>query len=389
MTTLAMTLGVGGAANFSLRLGEGDGKKSAKIAGNSIMLMIALGLALSALSILFLKPLMVIFGARDAVLSYSMEYGRIIAVGCPFYVLSVGGSQLIRADGSPRYSMFSALLGAILNIILDPIFIFGLNMGMTGAAIATIIGQFASCAVVLLYLRKFKSVRLQKDCFKPQKETMLSIFSLGFSSGLHQIAVTLFQVVMNNTLIHYGELSEYGRDIPLACVGIVSKVNVVFSTIVMGISQGCQPIIGFNFGAGNYGRVKKTYKTAFITVALISSIAFLCYQIFPRQIISIFGDGDELYFEFATRYIRIFLSLVIIVGIQILSSNLFPAIGQSRIGIVTSLSRQIFFLLPLIVVMPLLFGIDGVLYAGPIADGASGILAVALVIREMKKWPKV
>ena len=388
MTAIAMMFGVGGASNFSLCLGAGNHDKAGKIAGNSITLMVIFGLALSFITIIFLKPMMVLFGARDTVLSYSIEYASILIIGIPFYVISLGGSQLIRADGSPRYSMFSTLLGAVLNTILDPIFIFGFHMGMAGAALATIIGQIASGIAVLLYLEKFKSVKLHTKSFKPQREVVFSIFSLGFASGLHQIAVTCFQIVMNNTLVHYGEFSKYGRDIPLACVGIVSKVNVVFSTIIMGIAQSCQPIMGFNFGAGNYERVKKTYKTAFVIVTVISAIAFLCYQLFPRQIILIFGDGDELYFEFAIRYFKVFLSLVVIVGIQILTSNFFPAIGQGKIGIVTSMSRQIFFLLPLIIIMPMLFGIDGVLYAGPIADGASGILAVALVIREMRKWPK-
>ena len=387
MVTFAMMFGVGGASNISLLLGQGDSEGAGKVTGNSITLMIISGLFVSVIAIIFLKPLMIFFGGSDTVLLYSIEYAGILLIGCPFFIFGTGGSQLIRADGSPRISMLCNLSGAVLNIILDPIFIFGFDMGMTGAALATIIGQIASATIVVLYLRKFKSVRLGKEHFKLQKNTVFPIFSLGLSSGMHQIGVTVYHIVINNVLVHYGGLSIYGRDIPLAVSGIISKVSVLFNSIILGISQSCQPIFGFNFGAGNLSRVKKTYKLSVITIAVISAIAFLCYQLFPRQLISIFGSGDELYFEFATRYFRIFLSLVIIAGFQVAASNFFPSIGKGTLGVFTSMSRQTLILLPLIVILPLIFGIDGVLYAGPIADGSAGILATVLVIREMKKWP--
>ena len=387
MVTFAMMFGVGGASNISLLLGQGDSEGAGKVTGNSITLMIISGLFVSVIAIIFLKPLMIFFGGSDTVLSYSIEYAGILLIGCPFFIFGTGGSQLIRADGSPRISMLCNLSGAVLNIILDPIFIFGFDMGMTGAALATIIGQIASATIVVLYLRRFKSVRLRKEHFKLKKNTVFPIFSLGLSSGMHQIGVTVYHIVINNVLVHYGGLSIYGRDIPLAVAGIISKVSVLFNSIILGISQSCQPIIGFNFGAGNLSRVKKTYKLSVITITVISAIAFLCYQLFPRQLISIFGSGDELYFEFATRYFRIFLSLVIIAGFQVAASNFFPSIGKGTLGVFTSMSRQTLILLPLIVILPLIFGIDGVLYAGPIADGSAGILATVLVIREMKKWP--
>jgi len=387
MVTFAMMFGVGGASNISLLLGQGDSEGAGKVTGNSITLMIISGLFVSVIAIIFLKPLMIFFGGSDTVLLYSIEYAGILLIGCPFFIFGTGGSQLIRADGSPRISMLCNLSGAVLNIILDPIFIFGFDMGMTGAALATIIGQIASATIVVLYLRRFKSVRLRKEHFKLQKNTVFPIFSLGLSSGMHQIGVTVYHIVINNVLVHYGGLSIYGRDIPLAVSGIISKVSVLFNSIILGISQSCQPIFGFNFGAGNLSRVKKTYKLSVITIAVISAIAFLCYQLFPRQLISIFGSGDELYFEFATRYFRIFLSLVIIAGFQVAASNFFPSIGKGTLGVFTSMSRQTLILLPLIVILPLIFGIDGVLYAGPIADGSAGILATVLVIREMKKWP--
>ena len=191
---------------------------------------------------------------------------------------------------------------------------------------------------------------------------------------------------MNNTLGYYGELSRYGRDIPLACVGIITKVSSVFNGVIFGISQSTQPIMGYNFGARNYARVKNTYKRAALIVTGISCAAFLCFQIFPHQIISVFGNGDALYYEFALRYFHVFLFCTFIVGVQILSAQFFPAIGKGGIGTVVSLSRQVFFLLPCVIIFPLFWGIDGVLWAGPISDGLSGVMALFLVRQEMKRW---
>lgn len=274
----------------------------------------------------------------------------------------------------------------VLNCILDPSLIFGLDMGMSGAALATVIGQSISAVLILSYFTRFKAFRLKWRDFAPRQESIARIFQLGVAAGANQLAITFVQIVMNNTLGHYGELSRYGRDIPLACVGIITKVNSIFNGIIFGISQSTQPILGYNYGAGNYARVKNTYKRTCLIVTGISCAAFLCFQIFPRQIISVFGSGDAMYYEFALRYFHIFLFCTFIVGAQILSAQFFPSIGKGGIGTVVSLSRQVFFLLPLMIVFPLFWGIDGILLAGPIADGLSGMLALALVGREMKKW---
>lgn len=206
------------------------------------------------------------------------------------------------------------------------------------------------------------------------------------AAGANQLAITVVQIIMNNTLGHYGELSQYGRDIPLACVGIITKVNAIFNGIIFGISQSTQPILGYNYGSKNFSRVKSTFKRAALIVTIISCTAFLCFQIFPRQIISVFGSGDTLYYEFALRYFHIFLFCTFIVGFQILCAQFFPSIGKGGIGTIVSLSRQVLLLLPLIIIFPIIWGIDGVLWAGPISDGLSGILALCLVIHEMKKW---
>ena len=388
MAALSMTFGVGGASNFSLCLGKGEKEKAGKTAGNSLVLMIGSGVLLAAITLLFLKPLMEAFGARDRVLVLAMEYTGMTAFGVPFATLSSGGSQLVRADGSPRYAMLSSLAGVAVNTVLDPVFIFGMGLGMKGAALATVLGQAVSGILLLFYFRNCKTVRLTRSDFKPAGWCAKAILALGSSSGVNQLAVAGMQIVMNNTLGYYGELSVYGRDIPLACVGIVTKVNVIFSSVIMGISQSCQPIFGFNYGAGNFKRVKETFKKAAAAVTAVSVLAFLCFQLFPHQIIGIFGRGGSLYYEFATRYLRIYMFCIFMGGIQILTANLFPSIGKGTIGVWVSLSRQMLFLLPLILILPLFSGIDGVLFAGPLADGAAGILAVILAAREMKQWNK-
>lgn len=349
-------------------------------------LMITFGVLVSLISLLFLRPLLTAFGGRAQTLEYAIEYTHILAFGFPFAILGTGASQLIRADGSPKYAMFSTLSGAVLNFILDPILIFGFDMGMSGAALATVTGQLISAMLILSYFTRFKTFRLSWRDFALRLSSVVRIFQLGIAAGANQLAVTLVQIVMNNTLGHYGDLSQYGRDIPLACVGIISKVSAIFNGIIFGVSQSTQPILGYNYGAKNYVRVKSTFKKAAVIVTGIFITAFLCFQIFPRQIISVFGSGDPLYFEFALRYFHVFLFCTFIVGVQILSAQFFPAIGKGGIGTVVSLSRQAFFLLPLVIVFPLFWGIDGVLWAGPIADGLSGILALLLVRREMKSW---
>ena len=281
--------------------------------------------------------------------------------------------------------MTSMLVGAIVNTILDPIFIFGLQMGMRGAALATIIGQIVSFGISLRYMFHFKTIRLTKESFHMTGRHIENIFKFGASACFNQIAMTIVQIVLNNTLSHYGAQSVYGGDIPLACAGIITKVNMIFMSFVIGISQGIQPIIGFNYGAEKYERVRKSYLLALGTATVLSGIAFFCFQVFPRQIISVFGSGSELYFQFSERYFRIYMFLTLINGIQPVTSNFFNSIGKSQLGVFMSLTRQILFLLPLIVIFPLFMGIDGVMYAGPIADAAAAIVCGYFMVRELKE----
>lgn len=383
-TALALLIGVGSSARFNLALGAKDKTKASEMAGTGISLMVILGVSLAFLVLLFLNPLLHAFGATDTVFPYAIEYTRIVTLGMPFLIFSTASSNLIRADGSPTYSMLCILSGAVLNMILDPIFIFVFNMGMTGAALATVLGQFLSAFLAFRYFKKFKTLKLKKENFSLKPHNVKAIVSLGAASCFNQLSMTIVQIVMNNTLSYYGALSVYGSDIPLACVGVISKINILFLGIVIGIAQGCQPIHSFNYGAKNFKRVKKVYFSTLIAVTIISFSSFFIFQFFPREVVSIFGQGTEDYYIFAEGYFRIFMFMTFINGVQPITANFFTSIGKAQKGILLSLTRQILFLLPLILIFPRIWGIDGVMYAGPIADAAAGILAFFLVFKEMK-----
>ena len=383
-TSIGLLCGIGGAANFNLCMGRKETEHAKSYVGNAVSMLAILGVILCIAVQLFLRPMMILFGATADVLTYACTYTRITSIGFPFLIVTIGGSNLIRADGSPNYSMACNLVGAVVNSILDPLFIFVFHMGMTGAALATITGQVLSFLLVVRYLRGFKTLPLSLSDLKPKTACWIQIASLGATPAFNQVAMMVVQIVMNNTLTHYGSNSIYGSDIPLACAGIISKVNMLFFSFVIGISQGLQPIVSFNFGAAKYDRVKEAYKKAVFAATAISVVAFLFFQLFPRQIISIFGSGSEEYLHFAERYFRIFLFFTFLNGIQPVSSNFFTSIGAPKKGIFLSLTRQIIFLLPLLLIFPYLFGIDGVMYTAPIADLAAASVSIFMVVREFK-----
>ena len=383
-TSIGLLCGIGGAANFNLCMGRKDPEHAKSYVGSAISMLAILGVILCVAVQLFLRPMMLLFGATPDVIDYACTYTRITSIGFPFLIVTIGGSNLIRADGSPKFSMLCNLVGAIVNTILDPLFIFVFHMGMAGAALATITGQILSFALVVLYLRGFKTLPLSLSDLKPNMACWARIAALGATPAFNQVAMMVVQIVMNNTLTYYGSNSVYGRDIPLACAGIISKVNMLFFSFVIGISQGLQPIVSFNFGAQKYDRVKDAYKKAVFAATAISIVAFLCFQFFPRQIIGIFGSGSEEYLHFAERYFRIFLFFTFLNGIQPVSSNFFTSIGAPKKGIFLSLTRQIIFLLPLLLIFPYLFGIDGVMYTAPIADLAAASVSIVMVVREFK-----
>ena len=388
-TSIGLLCGIGGAANFNLCMGRKDPEHAKSYVGNAISMLAILGVILCVAVQLFLRPMMLLFGATPDVIDYACTYTRITSIGFPFLIVTIGGSNLIRADGSPKFSMLCNLVGAIVNTILDPLFIFVFHMGMAGAALATITGQILSFALVVFYLRGFKTLPLSLSDLKPNMACWARIAALGATPAFNQVAMMVVQIVMNNTLTYYGSNSVYGSDIPLACAGIISKVNMLFFSFVIGISQGLQPIVSFNFGAQKYDRVKDAYKKAVFAATAISIVAFLCFQFFPRQIIGIFGSGSKEYLHFAERYFRIFLFFTFLNGIQPVSSNFFTSIGAPKKGIFLSLTRQIIFLLPLLLIFPYLFGIDGVMYTAPIADLAAASVSIVMVVREFKIMAKL
>ena len=383
-TATALLLGIGSASNYNLEAGAGRNDRAAEIAGNGLAMLVICGVVIGAVVLIFLNPLLHLFGVTKEILSYAQDYTGFTAIGIPFLILTTGGNHLIRADRSPTYSMTCMLTGAILNTILDPLFIFVCHWGIKGAAAATVIGQVVSGLMVIYYFSKKRKMELKRSMFLPKAGYLKMIVSLGMASCINQIAMAIVQITMNNTLRYYGAQSMYGSEIPLACVGVISKVNMVFMAIAIGIAQGCQPIWGFNYGAHNYDRVREAYKKAFAICIVLGVVFFGCFQLFPRQIVSIFGSGSEAYFHFAKRYFRIFMFVTFLNGIQPMSSAFFTSIGKSKLGIVVSLTRQIIFLLPLILIFPLFMGIDGVMYAGPIADGAAALVAIIFAEREMK-----
>lgn len=381
---ISLLIGIGSTARFSLCLGKEEPDKAARIAGSGISLMLLAGVVYLAVGKLFLTPLLRLFGATAEVLPYARQYSGITLIGMPFLIFTNGMSNLIRADGKPRYSMICMVAGAIVNTILDPLFIFGLGWGVSGAALATILGQILSFLLALRYLRHFQTIHLTRACFRIVPKDTLRTLYMGISSCINQVAITFVQIVLNNSLTYYGAMSVYGADIPLAACGIVMKTNAILLSIIVGISQGVQPIIGYNYGARQYDRVRHAYLLAIRWNFAVSAVGFCLFQFAPEPIIALFGKGDELYTEFAVLFMRVFLFMALVNGVQLLSSNFFTAIGKALKGLLLSLTRQVFFLIPLILILPLKFGIFGVLLAGPIADFIAFVVSVVLVRREFR-----
>lgn len=384
-TATALLLGIGSASNYNLESGAGNLKFASRIAGTGLSMLMISGTVIAVIILIFLDPLLHIFGVTPEILPYAQDYTGITAFGIPFLILTTGGNHLIRADRSPAYSMGCMLTGAVINTVLDPLFIFGFDWGIQGAAWATVIGQVVSGMLVIVYFWRLRKMDLDSSMLRPAGGCLKMILSLGMSSCINQIAMAAVQITMNNTLRHYGAASMYGSDIPLACVGVISKVNMVFMAICIGTSQGCQPIWGFNYGAKNYGRVRETYRKCFLVSMTVGIVFWICFQLFPRQIVAVFGTGSEAYFHFAERYFRIFMFMTFINGIQPMSSGFFTSIGKAKLGIAVSLTRQVIFLLPLILIFPVFMGIDGVMYAGPIADCAAALVAVTFALKELKQ----
>ena len=385
-SALAYMFASGSASNFNLSLGAGQEDRAVKVAGNGLTMSLVCGFALCLVSCIFLTPLLTAFGANETVMGLAKDYTFIVALGIPFQIFTVVACQLIRSDGSPNWAMVCLMSGSMFNIIFDPVFMFVFGWGIKGIAWATTLSQVLSALLALGYLlRGMKSVRLVRVAFTPAFASIKAICTLGMAGFFNMIAMTVMQIVFNNTLRYYGDLSRYGSTVTLGAVGALSKINYIYSSCCYGFGQGCQPIYGFNYGAKNYTRVRDTLRTAMVCIMTISVVFFTLFQLLPHQIISIFGQGSADYFEFSTRYLRIFMFMTFANGLQPLTGGYFTATGRAKIGMFVTLTRQLLFLIPLLLLLPIFLGIDGVLYAGPVSDLAAAVIATFLVVREMKR----
>ena len=385
---ISFMLGDGASAYLSLKLGEKKKDEAGKGVANGIIVSIVLSLMLCIGSFIFLPQLLKLFGCTDALRPYALDYGRVIVLGLPFMMIGSSLNSIIRADGSPKYAMSSMVSGAILNIILDPIFIFVLHKGVWGAAVATVVSQILTFGMNVLYIRKFKSIEINKNNFKFELKRSLKVASLGISSFITQMTFVCVMTVQNNLFSKYGALSKFGAEIPITVFGIVMKISQILNSIIIGIAAGAQPILGYNYGAGKHDRVKKTLKAVLGVGVIVSTFAFILFQTIPDKLISIFGSGDENYMEFACLAFRTYLMLCICNGVQIPSGIFFQAIGKSVKSAVLSLSRQIILLIPAFFILGAMFGLRGLLFAGPVADGLAFVLACTLLFFEIKNIKK-
>ena len=379
---LSMMIGNGGAAYLSLKMGEGEVETAKKGVGNAVTLVTIVSILLAVIFLVWIDPILTLFGATDVLRPFALEYGFIIGAGLPFMMISAAINSMIRADGSPKYAMLSMVIGAIINVILDPVFIFVFQMGVKGAVIATIIGQVASFVVSVLYMPHFKSVQLHKSSFAPCAKVSVNIVIFGLSSFITQFAITIVMALTNNLLAKYGAQSVYGAEIPLTATGIVMKVNQIMIAILLGIATGTQPIIGYNYGAKSYHRVKKVLEISLIASEIVSVAALLTFQFAPMSVVSLFGSEEGLYNEFAVKAFRIFLMLCPLTGFQTIAAVYLQAVGKPVKSAILSLARQIIFFVPTALILPIFLGVEGVLWTGAVADGLAFLLSLAFLLYE-------
>lgn len=389
LLALSLMVSAGTAANTSLNLGRKDDEEACHYVGNGFGLALFFGISLLIAGQLFLVPLLQFFGATQANLSYAIDYSRIILIGFPFVAAGMMMNDIIRADGTPRYAMVSMLVGAVLNVIFDPLFIFVFHWGVKGAALATIIGQIATFCMSFWKMHRLKTVKLIYADIRPMGRRIKRIVMIGMSAFLTQISMLFVQVLLNNQATKYGAMSEYGADIPVTCFGIIMKVNQIMISVIIGITNATQPIFSFNFGAARYDRVRELVKKTVATTFVVGCIGWLLLQNFPSQIISIFGQESELYNKFAVMCCQNMTKMIFVIGIPMVAGVYFQAVGKPMQAVVLSLSRQVLFTMPLMVILPLLWGVEGIMYAYPVADCFSIILATILLLGEMRRLKRL
>lgn len=378
-----MLIGIGTTANISLNLGKGNRTTAEKLLGNAFTLSIIVGLAIAITGTIFANPILNLFGASENTLFYAKEYIGIILLGCTFNILSFALNSTVRADGNPKMSSITMVIGCGANIILDYLFIFVLNLGVKGAALATIISQSITFFIILYYYTAGNSnLKLKIENFKLKKHLVTMTFAIGIAPFATQIANSLVQVIANNAL------KTYGSDLAIGAMTVISSLNIIFMMPIFGINQGCQPIIGFNYGAKKYERAKEAFKYATIAACVICIIGFVSIQCFPTQIISLFNSDPELT-TLAIKGIRIYLLMMPVVGINIVATSYYQSIGKAKISMFVSLLRQVILLIPFTIILPKFIGLDGVWAAGACADSLSVIITLILLKKEFKQLDKM
>lgn len=382
-------LGAGGSAYAAIKLGEKKEEEAERTLGTVTILTLAASAVVVAAGFIFLDPMLRLFGATDNTMVYAREYTSIMLIGTPFNMLGVVLSNMARTDGSPSVAMYAMLAGAFLNTILDPVYIFIFHWGVTGAAIATITSQIISAVVLVMYfVKKGKNMRYRKSILRVDSEICRMVLPLGISSGITQIASTILQVVMNNSLVYYGNQTAVGGDVALSAMGIVNKIGMILVSICLGIGIGSQPIFGFNKGANQPKRVRKTFLVAAASATTVAVLGWLVCQLFPGAILSLFGTEDPQFNLFAERCLRIYMLGIFAAGFQVVSTSYFQSTGQPLKASILSMLRQLLLLIPLILILPLRFGLSGILYAGPAADIISAIVVSQFIIHELRKLNK-
>lgn len=379
MMAFGMLVGIGTAAVISIKLGQGKKQEAEEILGNAFTLLLIFSILITIIGLLFVDNILRAFGASPDTIIYAKQFITIIFIGSIFNMVSFGLNHSIRSEGNPKVAMISMLIGAIINVILEPIFIFSFGLGVRGGAIATVIAQAVTTIWILRYFTKGNSLlKLKFSNMKLKKEYVKSIFAIGMSPFSMQVAASVVQVISNNAL------RNYGGDLAIGAMTIISSIAMIFLMPIFGLNQGSQPIIGYNYGAKKYNRVKETVKYGVIAATMVVVIGFIVIQVFPEAIIKLFNDDTEL-IRIGVQGIRIFLFMIPVIGFQIISTNFFQSIGKAKISMFLSLLRQVIILIPMLIILPKFFGLTGIWLAGPIADGTAFLITATFLLREFKK----
>ena len=387
---IAVMIGDGCSTFVSMSLGAKKAENAKKSVGSSILLTILSSLVLTLLYLLFADKIVTFFGGtvNEQTYAYAREYFFWITIGIPFYMFGQGLNPVIRADGSPRFAMICTLAGAIFNVILDPVFIYGFRWGMMGAAVATVIGQFVTAVLTVLYLRKMKVVQLSLKDLRIYPQIAKRYLPLGITSFLSQISLVASMAAVNSMVQKYSLLDPVFSDpqytqIPMAVIGIVMKFFQIVISVVVGTAAGCAPIAAYNTGAKRNDRVRKLFTLLLKTEAVVGAVALMILELFPRQLIGIFGAANEsvYYTEFALRTFRIYLSMIILACVNKASFIYLQALGKPLLSTFLSMVREIVLGVALPILLPLWFGLNGILYSMPMADLLTFLITVAVIIR--------